>query len=110
MVLFQAGQLRVELVPNGVSFRAVGENNEPGVEEALNDIGAIHDRCRQHGVPHEALERKYGDGKRVDAVQLRFGRPEARRVMAMVAQDGGVRITGFPPGGKVQITLEGAGE
>ena len=65
-----SGKLRIQFLPNVVDFRTIGENNERGIEDALKDVALLQAHLQRHGIPHEAHERKYGDGKRVDAVVI----------------------------------------
>ncbi len=69
-----SGKLRIQFSPDVVDFRTIGENGKRGVQDALADVALLRAYLQQYGIPHEAHERTYGGGKRVDAVVIRLPR------------------------------------
>lgn len=69
-----SGKLRIQFLPNVVDFRTIGENNDRGVEDALKEVALLQQHLQRHGIPHEKHDRRYGDGKRVDAVVIPLSR------------------------------------
>lgn len=65
-----SGKLRIQFLPNAVDFRAIGENNERGVEDALMDVALLRAYLQKHRISHEAHTRVHGNGKRVDAIVI----------------------------------------
>jgi hypothetical protein len=69
---FHDGQLRIEMLDHAIIFRALGENGEPGVEDALQKVDKVMEYAKGHALRYETNERKYaraeGGHHRIDAV------------------------------------------
>lgn len=86
MLEFFSGKLRIQFQENGaIAFRAIGENGEDGVEDALAKIQEIETYLRARCILHEAHIRDYGAGGRTDAIAIApahgqaYRSPERRR-------------------------------
>lgn len=49
---------RLTITPCSIYIRVIGENNEPGVSEALKRLDELHQELSRRGIPHRSMERK----------------------------------------------------
>lgn len=77
-----SGRIRVQFLPDRINFRVIGNNDERGVEDGLDEVGRLEAFLKRHGICHEAHQRNYGAGHRTDAVVVfvaQGSRSERRR-------------------------------